>query len=84
MRFYGKPPFKTSSASGVIIFYFLKRYHGREIIGLLKTGGVLVYETFLKRQNTIDQYRNPDFLLEDGELLSYFKNLELLFTKKPY
>lgn len=78
----GSLPFKTSSASGVIIFYFLLRDIMEEIIGLLKTGGVLVYETFLKRQNTIDQHRNPDFLLEDGELLSYFKNLELLFYEE--
>ena len=39
-------------------------------------------EMCIRDRNTIDQYRNPDFLLEDGELLSYFKNLELLFYEE--
>jgi len=53
-----------------------------DIVDLLNSGGVLIYETFLKRQNAIDRHRNPDFLLEDGELPSYFKNLELLFYEE--
>jgi len=54
----------------------------KEIVDLLNSGGVLIYETFLKRQNAIDRHRNPNFLLEDGELLSYFKDLELLFYEE--
>ena len=53
-----------------------------EIAGLLQSGGVLVYETFLKRQNEVDRRRNPDFLLEDGELFSYFKKFEILFYEE--
>jgi hypothetical protein len=54
----------------------------KKIVDLLNSGGVLIYETFLKRQNAIDRHRNPNFLLEDGELLSYFKDLELLFYEE--
>lgn len=75
-------PFKACSASGVIVFYFLLRSIMEEIVGLLQKGGVIVYETFLKRQNAIDRHRNPDFLLDDGELCSYFKNLETLFYEE--
>lgn len=53
-----------------------------DIVDLLNSGGVLIYETFLKRQNAIDRHRNPNFLLEDGELLFYFRNLELLFYEE--
>ena len=43
-----------------------------DLIGLLAPGGLLLYETFLKRQNIIDRPRNPDYLLDDGELLGLF------------
>jgi hypothetical protein len=53
-----------------------------EIADTLQSGGVLIYETFLKRQNSIDGQRNPEFLLDDGELISYFKGLDLLFYEE--
>ena len=78
----GGLPFKAGSFSGVIVFYFLLRNILEEIAGLLQSGGVLVYETFLKRQNEVDRRRNPDFLLEDGELFSCFKKFETLFYEE--
>jgi tellurite methyltransferase len=75
-------PFKKNSADGVIIFYFLLRDIMGEIADLLRKDGILIYETFLKRQNMIDRRRNPDFLLDDGELVSYFKDLDLLFYEE--
>lgn len=75
-------PFKRDSADGVIVFYFLLREIMGEIVDLLRKDGILVYETFLKRQNMIDRWRNPDFLLDDGELVSYFKGLDLLFYEE--
>jgi hypothetical protein len=41
-------------------------------------GGLLIYETFLKRQNAIDRPRDPRYLLDDGELIGYFRHLDLL------
>jgi SAM-dependent methyltransferase len=78
----GGLPFKAGSFSGIIVFYFLLRDIMEEITGLLRGGGVLVYETFLKRQNAVDRHRNPDFLLEDGELFSYFKKFETLYYEE--
>ncbi|MCX5799102.1 MAG: class I SAM-dependent methyltransferase [Proteobacteria bacterium] len=75
-------PFKRGSIDGAIVFYFLLRDIMGEIAGLLKQGGILIYETFLKRQNTIDAWRNPEHLLEDGELISYFRELDLLFYEE--
>ncbi len=75
-------PFKKHSASGVLVFYFLLRHRMGEIVDLLAKGGILMYETFLKRQNTIDPWRNPDYLLDDGELISYFGALDLLFYEE--
>lgn len=75
-------PFKQDTAEGILVFYFLLRNTMADIISILKKGGVLVYETFLKRQNDIDRRRNPDFLLDDGELISYFRGFEILFYEE--
>ena len=75
-------PFKPESMTGVIVFYFLLRNIAEEIVHLLKKEGVLIYETFLKRQNSLDRHRNPDFLLDDGELITCFKDLDLLFYEE--
>ncbi|MCX8111294.1 MAG: class I SAM-dependent methyltransferase [Syntrophorhabdaceae bacterium] len=74
----GLLPFKDNVAEGITVFYFLIREIMGEIKAKLRKGGILIYETFLKRQNKIDRWRNPDYLLDDGELYSYFVDFELL------
>lgn len=75
-------PFKHGSVEAVVIFYFLSRAIMGELAALLRKGGVLLYETFLKRQNSIDGFRNPEYLLDDGELISHFRGLETLFYEE--
>ena len=71
-------PFKEGSFQGVIVFYFLLRQVAPDIAATLDRGGILIYETFLKRQNEVDRPRNPAFLLDDGELLSLFPGFETI------
>jgi tellurite methyltransferase len=71
-------PFKKESMEGIIVFYFFLRESFGDLLRALKRGGTLIYETFLKRQNEIDRYRNPDFLLGDGELIEICGSLDLL------
>ncbi len=75
-------PFKKNIAEGVIVFYFLIREIMDEIKAILKNGGVIIYETFLKRQNMIDRWRNPEYLLEDGELYGFFSEFELILYEE--
>ena len=75
-------PFKPAAAGCVLVFYFLLREIMADLTGLLMPGGLLLYETFLKRQNLIDRPRNPDYLLDDGELPGYFHDLSLLFYEE--
>ncbi len=75
-------PLKEGSAAGIIIFYFLLREMAEDVVRLLRKGGVLICETFLKRQNSIDRWRNPDYLLDDGELLHLFGGLETIFYEE--
>jgi hypothetical protein len=52
---------------------------------MVKKGGILIYETFLKRQNDIDLHRkgrSPEYLLEDAELVGFFRDFEILFYEE--
>ncbi len=75
-------PFKPAAAGCVLVFYFLEREIMGDLTRLLMPGGLLLYETFLKRQNLIDRPRNPDYLLDDGELPGHFRDLDLLFYEE--
>jgi tellurite methyltransferase len=77
-----RPPYRKSAFDCILIFYFLERKIVDEIRALLKKGGIFMYETFLKRQNNVDRPRNPDYLLDDGELIRYFEGFELLFYEE--
>jgi tellurite methyltransferase len=71
-------PFKPGIAGAVLVFYFLIREIMEELPQMLASGGILFYETFLKKQNEIDGVRNPSYLLDDGELITYFCGLKTL------
>jgi tellurite methyltransferase len=75
-------PYRENTFDCITVFYFLEREIMQEIRALLKKGGILIYETFLKRQNFIDRPRNPDYLLDDGELINYFKGFEILLYEE--
>ena len=71
-------PFRDGKAGTVLVFYFLERGIMDRLVDLLAPGGLMLYETFLKKQNELDRKRDPAYLLEDGELPGYFRDLETL------
>jgi SAM-dependent methyltransferase len=71
-------PFREGKAGAVLVFYFLERAIMNRLVELLAPGGLMLYETFLRKQNELDRKRDPAFLLEDGELPGYFHDLETL------
>ena len=64
--------------AAIVVFRYLHRVLIPDIKLALKKGGVLVYETFTTAQAKLGKPRNPDFLLNTGELLSWFKDWEVL------
>ncbi len=61
------------------MFRFLFRTLAPAIEAALAPGGLLLYETFTRDQARLDGGpRNPQFLLEPGELRSLFPGLEVL------
>jgi tellurite methyltransferase len=75
-------PFKPDSAGCVLVFYFLERDMMKDLVRLLAPGGLIIYETFLKRQNGLDRPRDPRYLLADGELFDFFRGLEPLLYEE--
>ena len=71
-------PFRDGKAGAVLVFYFLERAIMERLVNLLAPGGLMLYETFLRKQNEIDRKRDPAYLLKDGELPEYFRDLETL------
>jgi len=62
-------PFDAACFDGVIVTNYLFRPRFAALIGALRPGGVLIYETFMVGNETLGKPSNPDFLLQPGELL---------------
>lgn len=52
----------------VVVTNYLWRPRYADILGAVAPGGLLVWETFMAGQQDIGRPRNPDFLLQPGEL----------------
>lgn len=71
-------PLRPGSLGGVLVFRYLWRPACPQIAELLKPGGWLLYETFTVRQRQWNRGpRNPDYLLEEGELPQLFPQLQV-------
>jgi tellurite methyltransferase len=62
----------------IICFNYLQRSLIPQIKDGLKTGGVVVYETYTVDQVQFGRPRNPDFLLRHNELIDMFKGFRCL------
>lgn len=72
------PPLPQESFDIVLVFNYLHRPLFPQIAASLKSGGLIVYETFTWQQAQIGRPRNPDFLLTENELQSVFANWQPL------
>ena len=74
----GGIPFEAGAFNVVVVVHYLHRPLFPELRNLLAPGGVLVYETFTRRQAERGRPTNPAFLLEEGELLRLVHPLEIM------
>lgn len=65
----GPWPLAGRSFAGVVVTNYLWRPVLPDIVGLVGPGGLLLYETFALGNEAHGRPRNPDFLLEPGELI---------------
>jgi len=69
---------KTNVYNVIICFNYLQRDLIPHMKAGLKTGGMLVYETFTIDQPKFGKPRNPDYLLKYNELLDMFRDFRCL------
>ena len=72
------PPLASKAYGTILVFRYLHRPLVPFIKDALMPGGVVVYETFTSDQRKYGKPRSPDFLLEPGELRSWFEGWEIL------
>ncbi len=68
-------PLPGERFEGVVVTNYLYRPLLPTILGALKPGGVLIYETFMAGNERFGRPSNPEFLLQPRELLQAFKGL---------
>jgi SAM-dependent methyltransferase len=66
----GSPwPLGTRRFGAVVVTRYLYRPLMPNLLNAIEPGGVLLYDTFMAGNEKLGRPRNPDHLLEDGELL---------------
>jgi SAM-dependent methyltransferase len=66
-------PYQVGGFDGIVVTNYLYRPLFPRLFEALAAGGVLIYETFSEGNQRLGQPRNPDYLLESGELLEQVK-----------
>lgn len=74
----GPWPLAGRHFDGIVVTNYLWRALLPRIAEALAPGGVLIYETFADGQQHIGRPNNPDFLLQQGELLRAFAGLRIV------
>jgi SAM-dependent methyltransferase len=74
----GPWPFSPAEFDGVVVTNYLYRPIFPHLVAALRTGGVLIYETFALGNERYGRPSNPDFLLKPGELLESVEPLRVI------
>ena len=69
---------RKSSYDVIICFKYLQRSLIQQMKDGLRTGGIVVYETFIVDQARFGKPKNPDHLLKHNELLDLFRDFRCL------
>ena len=71
-------PVEPGRCGAVLVFRYLHRPLAQALQASLRPGGLLLYETFTRSQRDLGHGpRNPDFLLDPGELPELFSRLRI-------
>ncbi|NOQ29994.1 MAG: methyltransferase domain-containing protein [Helicobacteraceae bacterium] len=75
---------KKDTYDVIVKCYYLDRRLTPYIIEALKSGGLLIYETYLEvsSDKKYHQPSNPDFLLKSNELLKSFSELKVIYYEE--
>ncbi len=76
-----QPP-QQNSFNVIVVSFFLERSLCPALIDALRPGGLLFYQTYSKTKVNQAGPTNPDFLLDDNELLDLFAPLKKVFYRE--
>lgn len=76
----GVNPLPEYTYGAILVFRYLHRPLIPCIKKALRKGGLLLYETFTVEQPRFGKPRNPDYLLQAGELRNMFADWEEIFS----
>ena len=85
----GAWPFSGCRFDGIVVTRYLHRPLLAPLLEAIAPGGVLIYETFAAGNERYGRPRNPEFLLQPGELLEWARGhlrviaFEDLFVDSP-
>lgn len=74
----GRNPLEGFAAGGMLVFRYLYRPLIPAMRKCIRSGGILMYETFTHDQQRFGKPRNPDHLLRPEELKSWFRDWRIL------
>jgi SAM-dependent methyltransferase len=74
----GVNPLPKDAYGAILVFRYLHRPLMPCIKKALRSGGLLVYETFTVEQRRFGKPGNPNFLLNPGELLQTFEDWQVM------
>lgn len=66
----------------IVVSRFLDRSICNAIMGALKSGGLLFYQTYTQQKTSRQGPKNPQFLLKKNELLCLFSELQLVYYQE--
>lgn len=75
---HGPWPFAGERFDAVVVTNYLWRALLSTLVDSVAEGGVLLYETFARGNETVGKPSNPDFLLRPGELLQAASGLRVI------
>ena len=80
----GPWPLPQRQFDAVVVTHYLWRPLWPRLLDSLAPGGLLIYETFARGQETIGRPSRPEFLLQPGELLTLCRDLRVVAYEDGY
>lgn len=74
----GANPLQEEHYRAVLVFRYLHRPLIPSLRRAVRTGGIVIYETFTSEQPKYGKPHSPEFLLQPGELAGWFQDWQII------
>ena len=81
-RDISKQPPESNTFDVIVVSHYLDRTIFSNIRDAIKSKGLIFYQTFTKEKANSNGPSNPDYLLDENELLSLFKDWKIIYYRE--